>query len=440
MGDEPFISIAIPAWGSSLYIADALRTIASVNTRQLEVIVSVDPGSPDRSETLEILRRIDSVPFRLIEPSAPLSMAGHYEWCLAHMNGKWVAIMGADDGLLPWSLSLVRNVLEAEPDADALMFRRCYYFWPGVEEMYGTTRVAASSNNIFRSIDGPKAVEDALKGRLEHYDLPQIYTNNFVRSDVINRIRSESGGQVFHERNPDVYSGVAVAHYATQIVRCEVPAFWTGTSPSSMGLRQTRAVVGNHFDAMKSVKSDFVERSNAAGYLVAPDVGDELWLMARDSAIYVLSAYLRFRSATGMSGSVRTPRALRLAFATALGRFDRARFRRGSARAHPRRNKSLRLLLRRQASLNGINWASVLLSAVPVWFSSRARLLLDFAGRRVLLVFGSLRLCSAMGAIRVSKPDGGNTLAEANDYIQSVHQTLLPAGIALHKRRRIIRH
>ena len=438
MGSDPLISIAIPAWGSSPYIAYALQTIAQVDNRQIEVIVSVDPGSPDRSETLELLQQINGIPFRLIEPSESLSMAGHYEWCLSHTYGRWVTLLGADDGLLPWSFSLVRNVLEAEPDADALMFRRCYYFWPGVAEMYGNTRVAASSNNAFRSIDGKKAIEDALKGRLEHYDLPQIYTNNFVRSDVIDRIRSASGGKIFHERNPDVYSGVAVSHYATRIIRCEVPAFWTGTSPSSMGLKQTQAVVSHHSDAMKSVMSDFVEKSDASGYSVAAEVGGELWLLARKSEIYVLSAYLRFRSVTNVSGTVSTPRALRLAFAAALGRFDRTRFRVSSS-SRKRQNSALRVALRRQASLNGLNWAFIMLSAVPVWLSSRAREIRGFAGRRAVRLSSLLRLRSTQGAVRVSDPSSLNTLTDANVYILSVQRTLLPAGIALRKRRRAFR-
>lgn len=439
MTSNPLISIAIPAWGSSPYVADALKTIARTDSEQIEVIVSVDPGSPDRRETLELLRKIDDIPFRLVEPGEPLSMAGHYEWCLSQMRGRWVTILGADDGLLPWSLSLLRELLKVEPDADALMFRRCYYFWPGVEDLYGTTRVAASSTNVFHSIDGIQAVLGALKGHLKHFDLPQIYTNNFIRSDVIERIRGASGGQVFHERNPDVYSGVAVAHYATRIVRCEVPAFWTGTSPSSMGLKQRRAVIDNHPDAMTSVRADFVERSDAFGHSVAPEVGGELWLLAQKSEIYVLSAYLRFVSVTRGQGSVPTSRALLLAFAAALGRFEYTR-RQGSSIFRRQQVRTLRSLLRRQASPNGIKWASVLLLAVPVWLSSRARTILSLAGRRAAPLFGLLHPRSTLGIIRISDLTPLNTLSVANDYVLSMQQTLLPVGIVLHKRRRVVRN
>lgn len=433
MTSEPEFSVAIPAWGSSAYISDALGTLMQLEDPNLEVIVSVDPGSPDRDETLALLHGISGGFFQIIEPSNPLSMAEHYEWCIANMRGRWVTILGADDGLLPWGLQLVRNVLRAEPNADALMFRRCYYFWPGVEQEYGDTRVAASSENTVRVIDGSRAFQRALMGGGEHFDLPQIYTNNFVRNDVIARIREASNDRVLHERNPDVYSGVAVAHFATRIIRCEIPAFWTGTSPSSMGLKQTRAIVGDSAVSLQSVRADFVEKSNSSGHVVAPEVGDELWLVAQDSPTYLLSAYLQFLVATGGMGSLRAQRALRLAFSATLGRVDNWSPKRGLGSASPERKQAVRDLLRERASANGLLWAGIVISSLTIQKGLRARLLLQRASRRSARVLARVKPRVNYGAVRVTDPRSLQRLSDANAFIKSKRETLLPGGIEMER-------
>jgi hypothetical protein len=317
----PSFSVAIPAWGSAPYVADAIDTIAMTQEPDVEVVVSVDPGSPDFRETLLVLENVSNLSFRVVQPPRPLSMAEHYEWCLKQVSGDFITILGADDGVMPWAFRLARRLLSEVPEAQALCFRRAYYFWPGVEWEYNNSRANVTSADSWSRVHGQSQFRRILRGQGEHFDLPQVYTNNFVRRDVIDLIRRTSAGLFYHERNPDVYSGVAVAHFADHIIRCETPAFWTGTSPSSMGLKQREAIVGRSESAMQSVQSDFVDRSAESGHEVAVEVGNDLWLTAQDSPIYVLSAFLRFRRVVGpLQSSCHPRRATVVAFSAAIAR------------------------------------------------------------------------------------------------------------------------
>lgn len=420
-------SIAIPCWGSSLYVADALGTIAALHDKELEVVVSVNPGSADYAETFAALATVSGLTFRVIEPSSPLSMAEHYEWCLRNLSGQWVTILGADDGMLPWGLAVARRVLSAVPDAEALMFRRAYYFWPGVEAEYGDARISLRTETSLRTVDGERAVQNVLRGRGEHFDLPQIYTNNFVRRDVVDRIREASGGRVFHERNPDVYSGVAVAHFARTIVRCEVPAFWTGTSPSSMGLKQRQAIVSGIEEAREAVQVHFVEKSSATGHSVADEVGDELWLLAQDSPMYVLSACLRFFDVVASSSRWVgcSPRALvRSGFAATLVRASHpSRSAEGSARQRTLRDRVLQ-----RCQVLGIHRVEMF-GAIVLIAVTRA---LNLAEARVRKAASSLvRRRQPRGKLRVAGPDVMRTLGEANSFVVVNTATALPSGLEL---------
>lgn len=423
-------SVAVPCWGSSRYVADALQTLSALADQDLEIVVSVDPGSPDYEETHTALRTVRGLSFNVIEPECPLSMAEHYEWCLRNVSGRWVTILGADDGMLPWGLSLVRRVLAVVPDADALMFRRAYYFWPGVESVYGETRISLTTEASIRTVDGEKALRRVLRGHGEHFDLPQIYTNNFVRSDVIGRIRDASEGRVFHERNPDVYSGVAVSHFAQNIIRCEVPAFWTGTSPSSMGLKQRQAIVYGLDEARDAVQVHFVDKSNTTGHGVATEIGDELWLMAQDSPMYVLSAYLRFCDVVrpvARQIAERQRRALiRSAFAATLVRASRD----SRPAADGSRRRVLRHAIRHRARALGISWERILLRMGWAAFVSLLGLAASAARKTAQLVFPRPRELPR-GKLRITGRDRMTSLFDANVYVAAHAATALPAGLSL---------
>lgn len=371
--DAPLLSVAIPAWNSSPYIIDALTTLGKQRTEHLETIVSVDPGAPDRSETLELLHaNAHLTTFRVIEPPEPLSMAAHYEWCLRHLSGQYVTILGADDGMMPWGLELTFRLLQRYPTAEALMFRRAYYFWPGVEAEYGAACANVAIEATAKVVNGTDMLDSVFMNRRHHFDLPQIYTNNFVHRDVVDRIRLASGGRVYHEQNPDVYSGVAVAHFATTIIRCEVPAFWTGTSPSSMGLLQSRARDGDKL-SVQSVTSQFVHKSDASQHSIAPQIGNDLWLAARASASYCASADLRMRQAIGANLPPHELKSmLRKAFAGTLATWL-PRLARPWRTAQFQKSKRVYRLVKRQARSNDIVWISVVALAARITFPMAVR-------------------------------------------------------------------
>lgn len=358
-------------------------------------------------------------------------MAEHYEWCIKRLSGLWLTVLGADDGLLPWGFHVARRMVELAPAAEALMFRRAYYFWPGVEAQYGDSRISLSIEGSWRNVDGAQAVQRVLRGRGEHFDLPQIYTNNFVKRDVVERVGARSQGKIICERNPDVYSGVAVAHLARTIVRCEVPAFWTGTSPSSMGLKQRQAVVDADKDSAKSVKVDFAEKSDRSGHPVALEVGHDLWLAAQSSPIYVLSAYLQFLRAIGEDSTVSSRRAVRNAFTATLKRSRSWRPERNDALGN--RKKYVASLIAKQAPLCGLRPLHLhLMSHVPRRRKNNHRVpglvsrLLNRSASAVM-VYPPHR-----AKLRVTTGQGVRRLTDASRLVQKHASELFPRGTMLH--------
>lgn len=298
-------SLIIPTRNGAKYINAPIETILSQDFLDMELIVSVNHSDDG---TLDRLKNFSDPRLKVITPPKILSMGGHYEWCLRQAKGEWVTIIGDDDGVMPFFFDEAERLLERWKGSgvEAFSFRRAYYFWPGCEASYGDIVLSVSGHRREYKMWPKLALFRAVLFDLNHFDLPQIYTNNLVRRDLIERIIAKSGGSFYHELNPDVYSGVAVAILAKKWVRSEWPIFWTGTSPKSVGM--ATAVKSRMANSEKDIfdlescegqNQDFINRSNefftlsqADGVGVASEIGLKAWQGLRSSHIWVLSALL----------------------------------------------------------------------------------------------------------------------------------------------------
>lgn len=303
---DPKISLIIPTRNGGQYVHAPIETILSQGYTDMELIVSVNHSADD---TLEVLEKYNDPRLKVIVPPRLLSMTAHYEWCLRQAKGQWVSIIGDDDGVMPYFFSEVESLLDrwSERSIDAFSFRRAYYFWPGCEDVYGDAVLLVSGQRHEYRIFPKFALLRALFLDLNHFDLPQIYTNNLVRRELIEKIRLKLDGYFYHELNPDVFSGVAVALHAKKWVRSEYPLFWTGTSPKSIGIATSgklnaapsqedlpdRQIFQSRVKDPTLRSKEFFDLAQSDGITVAPEIGLRPWQELRSSPIWVLSALLR---------------------------------------------------------------------------------------------------------------------------------------------------
>ena len=110
---KPLISVIMPAFNAELYVEEAVRSILDQTFRDFEFII-VDDGSTDR--TPEILRTFTDPRIRLLfnernEGNYPARNRGCW---LA--QGKYIAVMDADDVALPERLEKQMRFMEENPE------------------------------------------------------------------------------------------------------------------------------------------------------------------------------------------------------------------------------------------------------------------------------------------------------------------------------------
>lgn len=291
-GLKPEITIIIPTRNGSPYIKYAVESALAQKYTSLEIIVSVNHS---QDSTLELLSKYKlDRRMRVISPPKVLSLSGHYEWCIKQANGDWITILGDDDALLPHFSVEVQRILRqwSEKGAEAISFRRAYFFWPGCEDIYRGKTVSFTGVHRSKMNRSPRLLLlSAITGATSHVDLPELYTNNLVRRDLIEKISRCSDSVFYKTRSADVYSGVAIALSAAVVIRSEMPVFITGTSPKSLGFSKTLSKKNNHGPA-NTRYTEHIQLSANEKLNKVQVFSDEFYNLCGSSSVYVVSALL----------------------------------------------------------------------------------------------------------------------------------------------------
>ena len=241
------------------YLMHAVNSVLTNSNNNFELVVSIN-HSKDNTE--QLLKDIEDPRIRIIRPKEKLSMAAHYEWCINNAQGEWLTILGDDDGIMPDFFSYCDYLTNKWKNVRAISFRRAYFFWPDSEDVFGNTILHYVKNYKEKFRSSKIDLLFVLAGLKEHYDLPQLYTNNLINRSLIEEIKKNSLGRFYNEVTPDVYSGVAISLSTKKYLKVGKPLFWTGSSPKSMGVaiakgseaKKDEKIIENsleHFDLAK---------------------------------------------------------------------------------------------------------------------------------------------------------------------------------------------
>ena len=263
----PSVTVVIPTYNKSRYIASAVRSVLQQDYPNLTILVS---NNHSTDSTSSVLSTFSDPRLSVISPPQHLSMQAHYEWCLSFVNTTWVTILGDDDGLMTHFSQLLMHILHHQSyrDADTLSFRRSYFFWPdSLSRNESSLNFSFSSNHT--KLSYLNLLISSLTGYSYHYDYPQCYTNNLIKTSLISRIKSSYGGQYIHELNPDVSTGISNLYFSNCSYFFDFPLFWTGTSSSSIGLLHSKFQSQSTIDISSS---PFLTESVSSGYTLLVNI------------------------------------------------------------------------------------------------------------------------------------------------------------------------
>lgn len=117
MNREVDVSVIMPAYNTEKYISKAIASLLSQTLENIEIIV-VDDCSTDN--TVSVVQSFDDPRLRLLQNSQNLGAGGTRNVALKAAQGKWVAVLDADDWYAPERLARLVQVAE-QKNADLVV-------------------------------------------------------------------------------------------------------------------------------------------------------------------------------------------------------------------------------------------------------------------------------------------------------------------------------
>ncbi|HEY2944039.1 MAG TPA: glycosyltransferase [Vicinamibacteria bacterium] len=117
----PAVSVCVPTWNGSAYVADALRSALAQTFHDFELLV-VDDASTD--DTLRVVASFDDPRVRVHRNERRLGLPGNWNRCLELARGEYVKFLFQDDLLEPDAVGQLLEALRRTPEAGLAFGRR----------------------------------------------------------------------------------------------------------------------------------------------------------------------------------------------------------------------------------------------------------------------------------------------------------------------------
>lgn len=256
----PDVSVVVPTRDRPGTLESCLRTVLAAADDATEVLVH-DNSTDDRTERL--IARMAQPRVRYLRVR-DLAMTDNWEAALRAARGRWITVLGDDDGMMPFAVRALRRTVEGT-GAEVVAWRKARYCWPDRDRDAGKLKVPAP--RPARWVDGMAQLRAVLEDpRARYGDLPMLY-NSFVSRTALDRIERPDG-RYLGSRSPDVYSGAAIAAMTPRFLRVGVPLTVNGLSGRSNGVNSLTKPSGT------AVATDFATLNMRAGHRIHPTVPD----------------------------------------------------------------------------------------------------------------------------------------------------------------------
>jgi glycosyltransferase involved in cell wall biosynthesis len=289
--ENPLFTVIIPTKDRAEYLYHTLRTCSIQEYSNLEIIIS-DDGSTDLTrEVVEEAARKDPR-IRYISPTngESVGMLDNFEFALNHVKPGYVIALGGDDGLLPYAISRMNDLLQSTGQE--------ILTWPTPAFFYAKTKMETGQLILHtksrkhksgqRIIDSKTYLDRQVHNLSYVSDIesPMFYVKGVVSTRLIDKVRSRSAdGRFYACATPDGYSGIVLAGEVKTYAFSGEPLSIHGVSPTSAGV----GYLANNDQAVKQSEAFFKEATKRPMHV---DLGKQPYspLISLMTADYLLTA------------------------------------------------------------------------------------------------------------------------------------------------------
>jgi hypothetical protein len=247
MSKSPTIHVIIPTGGRAETIWSTLRSCASQSYDHLRVWICDNSFEP---ATERIVNALDDQRFTLIQPQKRLCMAENWEFALSHIHDGFLTIIGDDDCLMPESIREVAKLIQENPEISIFNHLPASYYWPNFPNKEMANKLQIRPMDFGQTIQATAPILSKVCAFEAWYGhLPLLY-HGFVSTQLINKIKEQSGTPFFNFCAPDIYAAIVLALHADHFLLLHSALTVGGQSARSNGANYSmQTEVGKMFTA-----------------------------------------------------------------------------------------------------------------------------------------------------------------------------------------------
>lgn len=266
---ECLFSIVIPVKDSTTTLEYTLKTC--LNQRydgKYEIVIS-DNSVEGNSAVYDLCSELNDPRIHYYKTPRPLVLTKSFEYAYLQAKGEFILSIGADDGLLPWALDKLSEIIDKYPDEDIIQWDRGFYAWPGFNKGQQNQFIIPASykkDSIpTEYITGRQYSEEIMCHPEYVYCLPMLYINSGFRHRYMKKLLNKTGS-LWNGNCQDIAMGVVNILINHAILKVEYPFTIAGMSSNSMGATSVSAIDDKRF---KKHLQEFDFQSSAGCYVVS---------------------------------------------------------------------------------------------------------------------------------------------------------------------------
>lgn len=237
-------SIVIPARNSAASLRYTLQTCLAINyDGDYEIVIS-DNSTNGNCEVYDLIQELNDSRIRYYKTPRDLHLPKSFEFAYLKARGEFIFAIGSDDGVLPWCLSVLTEVLHDYPDQQIVKWQRGFYAWPGFNGgqqnqfiIPGDYKKGQYEPHMVNTQD---YIAQVLVNPSNMYALPMLYINSGFRRSYFKTL-IEKTGRLWDGICQDIYMGVINSSINNKILELAYPLTIAGMTPASVGSQSNKA-------------------------------------------------------------------------------------------------------------------------------------------------------------------------------------------------------
>ena len=233
-------SVVVPARNSASTLRYTINTILETKyDGSWELIVS-DNSTRDNYEVKNLVESLQDNHIVYLKTPRDLSIPRSFEYAYLHARGEYVLGLGSDDGMFPWALEKLGQVVDLFPEEEVVGWFRGFYAWPGFNGGQQNQLTLPGLKNIdelcVSHLNGIELLKDIINDKSKLYLMPMLYINSCFKRCFLHTIL-EKTGSLWDGNCQDIYMGVMVTLIKDTFLYIRYPLTIAGMSSGSAGAR-----------------------------------------------------------------------------------------------------------------------------------------------------------------------------------------------------------